>query len=29
MLKGRDKDDSRPPGRGSNSIPVAELNRPD
>jgi Flp pilus assembly protein TadD len=29
MLKGRDKDNSRPPGRRNNSIPVAELNRPD
>ena len=29
MLKGRDKDNSRPPGRGVNNIPIAELNRPD
>src|SRR5271154_5020832 len=29
MLKGRDKDNSRPPGRGNSSIPMAELNRPD
>src|SRR5690348_2589872 len=29
MLKGRDKDNSRPPGRGSSTVPVAELNRPD
>ena len=29
MLKGRDKDNSRPPGRGVSNIPIAELNRPD
>jgi Flp pilus assembly protein TadD len=29
MLKGRDKDNSRPPSRGISNIPVAELNRPD
>jgi Flp pilus assembly protein TadD len=28
MLKGRDKDNSRPPGRGAGNVPVAELNRP-
>ncbi len=29
MLKGKDKDNSRPSSRGNNSVPMAELNRPD
>jgi len=29
MLKGRDKDNSRPSSRGNTSVPMAELSRPD